>query len=295
VLVLRKCSLFIHKLAAMKIEVTLLHTNEFVPEELIGQEIPMKYLINDGNELTGTSTILNSEKEVTQLINFLFHGSISLAEMHRDNNDYIIDLSSLRPQRIDYSYLEEFFPKWIEETRRANNMDEFGILLDFLGHINHSLEKRYLLLIVTPGTEHILRILVNGNRPDFRIFSVFLWGGGHSVDSDGDSYNPASRSWTWLHMSSRVISGEYFEINQISEQPLIFEVRSPNESIANRVALFLARESTGHIIGIDGSLQPYESLIDKLGHSFDLPKAFERADQSIWRQSTLEKPYPNLK
>jgi hypothetical protein len=141
--------------------------------------------------------------------------------------------------------------------------------------------------------EYMVKVLINGDRPDFRVFSVYLWGNDHSFDSDGDSYNPASRSWTWLRMSSRVVSGN-FEINQVSEYPLIFEVRSSYEDIINRVALFLAKETNGQIVNVDNTLLPYHFLSDKLGIDFDLAEALKRADLSIWRQSTLENPYPNL-
>jgi hypothetical protein len=81
----------------------------------------------------------------------------------------------------------------------------------------------------------------------------------------------------------------------MSERPLIFEVISPNESIANRVALFLAKETDGQILRSDNSSQPYDALTNKLGNDFNLAEALTRADQSVWRESTLENPYPNIK
>jgi len=141
--------------------------------------------------------------------------------------------------------------------------------------------------------EYIVQVLINGDRPDFRVFSVYLWGDDYNFDSDGDSYNPASRTWSWLYMASRVVSG-YFEISQVPEQSLIFEVRSAYENIVNRAALFLAKETNGQIVHIDNTLLPYQFLSDKLGSDFDLQEALRRADKSIWRQSTLDNPYPNL-
>jgi hypothetical protein len=35
-------------------------------------------------------------------------------------------------------------------------------------------------------------------------------------------------------------------------------------------------------------------LIQNMGDDFDLETALNRVDNSIWRQSTLENPYPNL-
>jgi hypothetical protein len=282
----------------MKWDVTIFYTNEYVLEEIIGDDIPEKYLINDRNEFTCASNTINSEKNVYQLINFLFQSSSLATEIYRDDNNYVLDLSALRGQLIDFGYLEEYYSKWIEETERENNMDEYGMLLDFIGYAKKSMNKQYLLMKVSmvenEEKEYVLRILINGERPDFRVFSVYLWGDDYNFDSEGDSYNPASRTWTWLYMSSRVVE-EYFEIGQVSKQPLIFEVISPNVSIASRVAFFLAKETCGQIIGSDNSLRPYDYLTDKLGKDFNLSEALMRAEQSIWRESTLENPYPNIK
>jgi hypothetical protein len=137
-----------------------------------------------------------------------------------------------------------------------------------------------------------LRVIVNGDLPDFRLFSVYLWGEDHSYDSDGDSYNPASRTWTALYMGSREVS-ENFEMVQTEEHSAIFEVTSSDEFMVNRAALFLAKETNGQIAGPDDLLHSYHFLTDKLG-DFDLRQALERAEKSVWRKSTLDNPYPNL-
>ncbi|MBL0018421.1 MAG: hypothetical protein IPP17_18785 [Bacteroidetes bacterium] len=131
-------------------------------------------------------------------------------------------------------------------------------------------------------------------RPDFRLFSVFLWGDDHNFDSEGDSYNPASQTWTWLYMRSREYKDASFEIAQSDLNPEWMEISSTDVFIARRVAYFLARETDSPILLPDGTSQSLESLADALGQTFDLQAALQRADKSVWRKATLEKPYPNL-
>jgi hypothetical protein len=137
----------------MKWDVTILSTNEYKPEEIVGEEIPDKYLFNDQEEFLLTSTIMNSEETIYQLIDFLFNfffqSSEPIPEVYRDNNNYVLDLSSIRERLIDFDYLEEFYPKWIEETARKNTMDEYGMLLDFIGHARKGVNMKYLLIIVS--------------------------------------------------------------------------------------------------------------------------------------------------
>jgi hypothetical protein len=118
--------------------------------------------------------------------------------------------------------------------------------------------------------EYSIHVLVKGDRSDFRLFSVFLWGDYHNFDSDGDSYNLASRTWTWLYMASREFEGQYVEIDAASELPLIFSVESPVLHIANRAAFFLALETNGFIIDESNNLLPFDTLTDSLGEDFDL-------------------------
>jgi hypothetical protein len=153
----------------------------------------------------------------------------------------------------------------------------------------------------SPGQEELfsddssaysLTVIVNGPVPDFRLFWIFLWGEAHSTDSDGDSDNPASRSWTWLHMSSREIAGQGFHIKQTAETPLTFSVGAENERQAYRAAFFLARETKGYIKNEVGELAAPESVINKLGDDFDLTEALARADESRFRRATFDHPYP---
>ena len=135
---------------------------------------------------------------------------------------------------------------------------------------------------------HTIAVQINSERPDFRLFWIFLWGEDHRFDSDGDSYNPASRDWTELYMSSREIGNQTFEILKIKDEPLVFEVSSANHCLLNRVTFFLKRETNGITEETD------ETLVQNMGEDFDLEEALKRADESVWRTSSLDNPYPNI-
>ncbi|MFH6995352.1 hypothetical protein [Flavobacterium sp. FlaQc-48] len=141
-------------------------------------------------------------------------------------------------------------------------------------------------------SDYKINVLINSSLPDYRLFVDFLWDYDHNVDSDGDSYNPASRSWAFLDMESRENENERFSIDQAQDNPLIYIVKSENQIIANRVAYFLMKETDGDIYFNDKNYK-FDFYKDKLGNDFDLLKALQRSDKSIWRQSSLENPYPN--
>jgi hypothetical protein len=69
--------------------------------------------------------------------------------------------------------------------------------------------------------------------------------------------------------------------------------RSPARRLG-RDGFFLARETNGEVAEREENDGPFEALRARLG-DFDLDAAPGRADASIWRQATLDDPYPNLK
>ena len=83
-------------LAEMQIDLSILSTNEYVPEEIITEYIPEKYFYDEQGEWLLTSTVLQSHKTVAQLINFLFQSSGPINEIYRNHNAYLLDLSAYR-------------------------------------------------------------------------------------------------------------------------------------------------------------------------------------------------------
>ena len=132
-------------------------------------------------------------------------------------------------------------------------------------------------------------------RPDFRLVVTFLWGDFHSVDTEGDSYNPASRDWNHLYCQNREQESEHFEVHPVQADPLVLEIASECRRLAARVTYFLALETaSGFAPRAAGPFAHPDTLRGELGADFDLAAAEQRAAASCWRRSTLEKPYPNL-
>lgn len=120
-----------------------------------------------------------------------------------------------------------------------------------------------------------IKVIANSKLPDFRLFWIYLWGEKHQIDSDGDSYNLASRTWTELYMSSRELENHSFEIHKINDKPLTFEVMSENIHLLHQVAYFLKRETQGVTVMED------DILVQNTGSHFNLEASLKRADLSI--------------
>ena len=144
-----------------------------------------------------------------------------------------------------------------------------------------------------PGSTWFVKPL--HERPDFRLIAAFLWGDGHHTDSDGDSDNPASRSWTWLYLRSRVRTGEQVDLELEQGTEACMRIRSEVPWLAAAVACFLATEAKTQVRrGDDTEWRDAPSCVHAVG-AFDFQAGVERARVSVWRESTLDDPYPNLR
>lgn len=133
-------------------------------------------------------------------------------------------------------------------------------------------------------------------RPDFRLVITWLWKDFHNVDTDGNASNPASKEWTELYIRNRECTEETIEIEPISENPLVLQISASQKGLLYRITYFLNLVSEGGV-SFDSEFKNMvlkENLIDKM-EGFNLKKAQERVQNSIWQKATLENPYPNLK
>ncbi|MCR9201762.1 MAG: hypothetical protein NXI04_24210 [Planctomycetaceae bacterium] len=76
-------------------------------------------------------------------------------------------------------------------------------------------------------------------RPDFRLVITYLWHDFFNVDTDGDSYNPASRKWTQLYIRNRQDDSQIVDIDPATDDPLILRVESKQEYLATTIASLL--------------------------------------------------------
>lgn len=132
-------------------------------------------------------------------------------------------------------------------------------------------------------------------RPDFRLVCHWVSKDIHNLDTDGDSLNPASREWTFLYLANRENKNEYATISQDEEKVDVYLIESSTEEFGYLLTYFLAEEMNAIVSLNDdfANLIEQKDLKAKLS-KYNLEEALNRTNNSIWRQSTLENPYPNL-
>ncbi len=131
--------------------------------------------------------------------------------------------------------------------------------------------------MVTDKTLHRYFLNAANERPHFRCLVEFLFRDSERVDTDGDSYDATSRTWTWL--SVRKDDDESFgvEIYPARESPLVFAVESKSKMIAARTAYFLAKSMRCEVsTRLDGPPLDWKTLEVAMGDTFDFEEAMSR-------------------
>ena len=132
----------------MRWEVSMLPVNDYTAEELIQELIPEKHLLNDAGDILLAQVSSDTERIVGQLIEFLFQTKEIPREVYRDAENYILDLSSMKDRLIHVNQLESLYQNWLQTSGRENSMDEYGMLIDFIG-FGRTENRRYLVMIVS--------------------------------------------------------------------------------------------------------------------------------------------------
>ncbi len=134
----------------MGIEITIFAVDDYDLSSITNQsEFFAKYLFEDSEgHISLESDKLNSFDEVQLLIKFLFRDNTSYTGIYKSNSSVILDLTCQMLKIMKFDDLDNFYQEWIFQTGRENTMDEYGMLLGFVGYIQRNIKKKFLLFII---------------------------------------------------------------------------------------------------------------------------------------------------
>ena len=134
------------------------------------------------------------------------------------------------------------------------------------------------------------QVLIERDRPDYRVFIELLYGFGRNVDTEGNSNPVNSRTWNRLYIKDRESTDPSVEVSPCDSNPALLEITSASDKLEELVALYLLISSGTSLLANGLALSRTE--IDQLSATHQ--EALIRAEQSIWHKSSDELPYPNL-
>jgi hypothetical protein len=133
------------------------------------------------------------------------------------------------------------------------------------------------------------KVHVIGDRPDFRVFLDLLYDQMQNVDTEGDSIPVNSRKWTNLYIKDREGADSSVEITVSLENSNLFEIDSVTSKLEEIVSIYLFEYCGCSILHKNRTLGTQEIEDLKIKYS----AALNRANLSIWNNSSHDNPYPN--
>jgi len=135
-------------------------------------------------------------------------------------------------------------------------------------------------MTINEGQVYTQYVTAPRERPPFEWLQKFVWEKQIDTDTDGNAIQPNSTAWTELTVITRDDKRERFDIDPVREEPLILKIRSEKEHLAARVAYALAVYTGGKVSeSSDGPFDSPQTLISKMGKTFDLSAALRR---NLW-------------
>ena len=96
---------------------------------------------------------------------------------------------------------------------------------------------------------HCIYLIAPGPRPFSGDIAEYLWGPGCNYDSDGNDDQAPRGGWTELTVALRPYGDEQrVDIDPLdASEPLVLVIRSENEELARKTAIFLQSETGGEL------------------------------------------------
>lgn len=107
------------------------------------------YILNTQEGYLGVETgYVDTEKNLAQLMTFLFGTNFNFQELAHSKGRRVVDLTAYKLDCITQDQFEAGYPEWIKLSGRENSMDEYGNIICIIGFINKNKDKKHLAVIV---------------------------------------------------------------------------------------------------------------------------------------------------
>ena len=144
---------FLDNLADLFMDVYFVATNTIDTNILLDEDKFIKAFVTDIDEQGFESVYAENQSDLIRMLSLIFGQSISLTELGSNSNREVYELSNFRQTCITVNELDKKYEQWIEEGKRENSMNQYGMFMSVVSYINNNLDKKHLV-VVTEKRKH---------------------------------------------------------------------------------------------------------------------------------------------
>lgn len=137
--------LVLEELAALFMDLTFVATDFIDQEAFLNDERLYDVYLSDYTEIQ--SAYIDNQDNLMLLLSFIFTIEMNLIEVASSDERTVYDLTTYIDKCISIETLDNGYKSWLKKSGRENTMDEYGNLLGIVSYLQHSTNKKHLLLI----------------------------------------------------------------------------------------------------------------------------------------------------
>lgn len=144
---------FLDNLADLYMDVYFVATNTIDTNILLDEHKFIKAFVTDFDGQGFDGTYAENQDDFFLLLSFIFRQSINLTELASNSNRELYDLTNFKQSCITVDELDLKYGQWLEDSKRENSMNEYGMIMSVVSYINNNLDKKHLV-VVTERRKH---------------------------------------------------------------------------------------------------------------------------------------------
>lgn len=144
---------FLDNLADLFMDVYFVATNTIDTNILIDEEKFIKAFVTDFDGQGFEVAYAENQEDLFLMLSLIFKQSITLTELGSTNDREVYDLTKFIQSCITADELDSKYEQWIEDSKRENSMNQYGMFMSVVSYINNNLDKKNLV-VVTEKRKH---------------------------------------------------------------------------------------------------------------------------------------------
>jgi hypothetical protein len=134
-------------LADLFMDVYFVATNSIDANILLDEEKFIAAFVTDINVQGFESVYAENQEDLIQMLTLVFKQSISLTELVSNGDRYVYDLTKFRRSCITVEELDLEYEQWIQESKRVNTMNRYGMIMSAVSYIKKNSDKEHFVMI----------------------------------------------------------------------------------------------------------------------------------------------------
>ncbi|TAH03307.1 MAG: hypothetical protein EAZ16_07820 [Sphingobacteriales bacterium] len=137
----------LENLADLFMDVYFVATNTIDTNILLDEEKFIKAFVTDIDEQGFETTYAENQDDLARMLSLIFKQPISLTELVSNSDREVYDLTNFIQSCITIDELDLKYEQWIEDSKRENSMNHYGMIMSAVSYINNNLDKKYLVVV----------------------------------------------------------------------------------------------------------------------------------------------------